>query len=82
MTISTIDWKVVSQHLVCPQCGEKAHIDPETDGFEASHTHRFHVTREHAMELTRKFGKPSYEELEAEVKRLKEERARYNNEQG
>lgn len=82
MSSTTIDWKVVNQHLKCPECGEKATIDPGTDGFEASHEHRFRVSREHAMTLTRLYGKPTYEELEAEVKRLKEERARYNNEQG
>lgn len=65
-----IDWKVVSEHLKCPICGEKAHISPGTDGHEGSHTHAFTLTREHAAALTQQFGKPSYEALERRVAEL------------
>lgn len=69
--MSDIDWKVVSQNLVCPQCGEPAHIAAESDGTEGYHQHRFKISREDARALTRKFGKPTYEELEAENKELR-----------
>lgn len=69
--MNRIDWKVVNANLKCPICGEKAYIEAGSDGMEAGHTHRFSLTREHAIELTKKFGKPTYEELEAEIKRLR-----------
>lgn len=71
-----IDWTVVSQHLTCPQCGEKAHISPGTDGLEGYHTHFFPISREHAAELTRKFGKPTYEQLTQRVAELEAQLAK------
>lgn len=65
-----IDYKIVNEYLTCPICGEKAFIEPGTDGTEASHTHRFSVSREYAEKLTLKYGKPSYEDLERRVKEL------------
>jgi hypothetical protein len=47
-----IDWDRVSKGLRCPTCGDKADIDPGTDGNGASHTHRFKVTREQAIKLS------------------------------
>lgn len=75
-----IDWSVVSRHLKCPKCGEPASISPESDGHEGFHTHRFPLTRQHAAELTAKYGKPSYEQLEQRVKEL--EAALYGSETG
>lgn len=66
----SIDWKAVSDNLYCPDCGDKAHIVPGTDGNEAAHTHTFRLTREYAEELSRKYGKPSYEDLEKRVAEL------------
>ena len=30
--VTKIDWKLVSERLRCPICGDRASIDPETDG--------------------------------------------------
>lgn len=66
-----IDWAVVSAHLTCPECGEKAYITPESDGYEAAcRPHHFRLTREQAEDLTRQFGKPTYEDLEKRIAAL------------
>lgn len=49
---STINWKRVSEKLVCPVCGAKAFISPETDGTVGEHTHRFPISRQMAEELS------------------------------
>jgi len=54
-----IDWKLVSERLRCPICGDKAHITSESDGTEGRHVHYFKISREHARELSR--SKPSPE---------------------
>lgn len=66
-----IDWEVVNRHLKCGICGEPAFISPESDGYEGVHTHRFPVSRAQALAITKEFGRPTYEELEAEVERLR-----------
>lgn len=66
-----IDWNEVNKRLVCPICGGKAHIEAGTDGYEASHTHRFQVTREHAMKLTQDAAKERIAELERELAELR-----------
>ena len=66
MAESEIDWKVVSDKLRCPICGDKAFIEPASDGTQASHTHQFELTRQHARELCQ----PTQEEIEAEIASL------------
>ena len=53
-----IDWKIVGDNLKCPKCGDKAHIDPGSDGYEASHIHRFKVSRIEARRITEEFSTP------------------------
>lgn len=59
--MSKINWERVNRNLYCPQCGEKAHIIPGTDGTEGGHSHSFKITREMAEELS----KPNAEERQA-----------------
>lgn len=47
-----IDWKLVNERLMCPICGDKACIEPETDGTMGFHTHRFTISREEAERIS------------------------------
>lgn len=70
-----IDWKRVNEHLRCPQCGDKAHIDPGSDGTQASHTHYFPVSRTMAHKLslpTALEAQIRIDELESELGKLQE----------
>ena len=49
---SLINWKRVSDKLVCPFCGDKAYLSPESDGTEGQHTHVFPVSRKMAEDLS------------------------------
>ena len=53
-----INWDIVNKNIVCPICGCNATIDPETDGTEASHTHRFKLSREEAQRISDKYTPP------------------------
>lgn len=64
----TINWKNVEKNLFCPICGDKAHLEPETDGTGGFHTHYFEISRALAERLSR----PSREDLETAI-RLAEE---------
>lgn len=72
METNRIDWQIVNKHLKCPYCGEAACIEPESDGYEAYHVHRFRLTREEALRITRENGgQPTLDEMAAEIDRLK-----------
>lgn len=70
--MNNIDWKRVSERLRCPICGDKAHIEPGSDGTAGFHTHCFEITRTLAMQLSQ----PTDEEIDARIKELKIEMER------
>ena len=53
-----INWKLVNKHLICPVCGDKSYLVPETDGYEGSHTHFFQISRSEAQRISDKHSTP------------------------
>ena len=77
-----IDWEAVERNLVCPQCGDKASIDPgsiEADNSAVgyhTYTHRFLITSDQARELSRPKGaarQARIAELRAELEELEKD---------
>lgn len=70
--MTRINWERVNKNLRCPICGDKAHIEGETNGTKGVHTHRFDITREMAEELSKPDKKERQELKEKAITMLED----------